>query len=133
MGKVIGVIGSRKRKSEFDYKAVYQEIMKHYKPGDWVCTGDCKTGGDAFAIKIARREGIPFLVFPPGDKASSRQEYVGRLFARNDKIAEHSDILIAIACMPFDINAKGGTNYTCRKFCEKFDDKDEAKRRLFIL
>lgn len=129
MSKIIGVIGSRQRNSDLDYKKTYQEIMKRYKPGDWLCSGACPRGGDAFAEKVARREGIPILIFPPGTKKSGNAKF----FERNDLIAEHSDILIAVAYLPFKLDQRGGTNYTCRKFLEKFDDQFKARRRLFIV
>jgi hypothetical protein len=85
-----------------------------YESGDWLCSGDCEEGGDRFALKIARLEGLPILSFPPGKKVKGVQKF----FARNDEIAKYSDVLIACVFVPFDEKQKGGTNYTIRKFKE---------------
>lgn len=127
--KVIGVIGSRQRNSESDYKRTYQEVMKLYNPGDWLCSGACPRGGDEFAERIAKREGIPILLFPPGTKKSGNAKF----FERNKLIAQHSDILIAVVYIPFDINERGGTNFTCREFLAKFDNEEDGWKRLIIL
>jgi hypothetical protein len=129
MGKIIGVIGSRARNGTEDYYAVYREVMRHYEPGDWLCSGACPKGGDAFAERVARREGIPILLFPPGTKHKG----ISKFFERNDLIAEHADILIVSPTLPFKIRQRGGSNYTCRKFLEKFTSKAEGNKHLFIV
>jgi hypothetical protein len=114
--KIIGIIGTRARNTRADEMLVEEKFFELYQEGDWICSGDCKEGGDAFALKIARRHGIPILSFPPGSKSCSRQEYIKRIFARNDMIAATSDVLVACAYQPFDESQKGGTNYTVRAF-----------------
>jgi hypothetical protein len=126
-GKVIGVIGTRSRDGSADFQRVREEFFFVYEPGDWLCSGDCQEGGDRFALKIARREGIPILSFPPGTKDSG----VGKFFARNDLIAFHSTILIACVFLPFNVSEKGGTNYTIRKFKELHPESWE--RNLIIV
>ena len=109
--KVIGIVGSRTRNSPRDKMLVEEQFDTIYEDGDWLCSGDCRQGADAFALQIARKRGIPILSFPPGVKGGNE-----RFFIRNDLIAYHSDVLIACVVQPFDIEARGGTNFTCRAF-----------------
>lgn len=87
--KKIGIIGTRKRNIITDYHIVKDAFFEIYEEGDWICSGGCPKGGDAFAEKIAYDYGIPILLFPP--KKKTREFY----FARNVLIAKHSDIIIA--------------------------------------
>ena len=47
--KVIGIIGTRRRDTDEDYEIVKEAFLKIYKPGDIICSGLCKRGGDRFA------------------------------------------------------------------------------------
>jgi len=111
-GKVIGIIGTHSRNGSDDFNLVREEFFCIYESGDWLCSGDCQKGGDTFALKISRKEGIPILMFPPGEREFGYKKF----FRRNDLIAQASDVLIACVIKPFDINQRGGTSYTCRKF-----------------
>lgn len=116
MKKIIGIIGTRTRNTRVDEMLVEEKFFELYQEGDWICSGDCKEGGDRFALSIARQYGIPILSFPPGSRQCSRQDYIKRLFARNDAVAATSDVLIACVFQPFDETKKGGTSYTIRAF-----------------
>ena len=58
MSKTIGIIGSRRRNTDQDYSAVYNEFKKWYDEGDRICSGGCEKGGDRFAEIIARKLGL---------------------------------------------------------------------------
>jgi hypothetical protein len=117
--KRIGIIGTRKRNIRTDYQLVCATFFEVYQEGDWIVSGHCPKGGDAFAEKIAFDYGIPIILFPP--KKHTRQEY----FARNTLIAEHSDILIACLVNPSEplegilSRSSGGSEDTIRKFIKK--------------
>jgi hypothetical protein len=64
-GKYIGIIGTRRRNSFNDYKAVEEAFFEVYEEGDWIVSGGCPQGGDKFAEKIAKKYGIPILIFYP--------------------------------------------------------------------
>lgn len=125
--KKIGVIGTRKRNIRTDYQLVHDAFFEVYEEGDWIVSGGCPKGGDAFAEKIAFGYGIPILLFPP--KKKTRFEF----FARNTSVAEHSDIIIACLVNPSEplemiLKRKyGGTEDTIKKFCTmNFDFKKKV-------
>jgi hypothetical protein len=117
--KKIGIIGTRKRNIITDYHCVKDAFFKIYKEGDWIVSGHCPKGGDAFAERIAYDHGIPILIFPP---EKLRREY---FFARNTLIAVHSDILLACLINPHESleeiykRKSGGSEDTIRKFLKK--------------
>jgi hypothetical protein len=106
--KKIGIIGSRRRNSGIDQKAVREKFFEIYEDGDQIVSGGCPKGGDRFAEKIAKDNGIPILIFYPNWKKFGK----GAGFMRNTSIAEESDIIIA--CVAED--RKGGTEDTLKKF-----------------
>jgi len=106
--KRIGVVGTRERNERRDYKEVRDEFFILYKEGDWIVSGGCFKGGDHFAEEIAKKNGIPILIFYPNwDKYGKAAGFV-----RNSFIAEYSDVLIA--CVSCD--RTGGTEDTIKKF-----------------
>ncbi len=110
-GKVIGVVGTRRRDTLKDFKKVEKSFFEIYKEGDFICSGGCPQGGDRFAEKIAKKNGIPIITFYPNwDKY-----HKGAGFVRNTPIAECSDFLIA--CVAED--RTGGTEDTIQKFIKK--------------
>jgi hypothetical protein len=117
--KKIGIIGSRRRNTEEDYKVIYNEFKKWYENGDIIVSGGCKKGGDKFAEIIARKmnltekNGKLIIHRPkPVPRNSPKYEYAKANYKRNTLIANDSDILIA--CVAPD--RKGGTEDTIRKW-----------------
>lgn len=106
--KKIGIIGSRRRNTRTDYQSVYDAFWKIYEEGDWIVSGGCPKGGDAFAEKIAKDHGLPILIFYPNWKKYGKQAG----FKRNTSIAKQSDIIIA--CVADD--RTGGTEDTLKKY-----------------
>lgn len=115
------MIGTRRRDSSEALKKVDKKFWEIYKEGDWLCSGGCPKGGDRFAEVIAKREGIPILIFYPNYKKYKR----GALTLRNEPVAEKSDVIIACVMKPEDglqevmSRTKGGTEDTLRKFYMK--------------
>jgi len=114
--KRIGVIGTRRRDTFLDYKAVQEAFYEIYHDGDWLVSGGCPKGGDSFAAKMALKYGMPILTFYPDWRKYSKSAG----FIRNTFIAEHSDILIA--CVSED--RTGGTEDTIKKFLKDHDEKE---------
>lgn len=114
--KRIGIIGTRKRNIRTDYQLVHDAFFESYEDGDWIVSGHCPVGGDAFAEKIAYDYGIPILLFPPKKKIA--KEY----FARNTLVAKNSDMIIACLVRPNESledilkRERGGTEDTIKKF-----------------
>ena len=118
-GKKIAIIGSRRRDTEEDYNAVYNEFKRWYDDGDIIVSGGCKKGGDRFAEIIASKLQMtekngkliihrPKLIL----ENSPYYMYVKANYERNTLIARDADILIA--CVSPD--RKGGTEDTIKKF-----------------
>lgn len=107
-GKIIGIIGTRRRNSDEDLEKVIKEFLKIYKPGDIICSGGCDEGGDKFANIIAKQWGLSILTHYPDWLIHHK----GAGFIRNTKIAKDSTIIIA--CVAPD--RKGGTEDTIEKF-----------------
>lgn len=114
--KKIGIIGTRKRNIITDFKMVEEAFFSIYEEGDWIVSGHCEKGGDAFAEKISFSYGIPILLFPP--KKLRREEF----FARNTLIAMESDIIIACLVNSYESieeilkRKSGGSEDTLKKF-----------------
>ncbi len=114
--KTIGIIGTRRRDTNAAYQVVEEKFFEIYKAGDRICSGGCPNGGDRFAEKIAKKHGVPILIFYPNWDRYNR----GAGFVRNTDIAKHSDILIA--CVAHD--RKGGTEDTIKKFIKDKQNED---------
>lgn len=113
--KKIGIVGSRRRDNPEAYNKVEELFLDIYEDGDWIISGGCAKGGDRFAQVIAKKFGVPILIFYP-----KWEKYkAGAGFVRNRAIADHSDILIA--CVAKD--RKGGTENTISNF-HKFNKTD---------
>ena len=106
--RTIGIVGTRRRDTNEDLRAVEEELLKVYQPGDRICSGLCPKGADRFAVILAMKLNTPTLWFP----AEWRKYGRGAGFIRNTDIARESDILIA--CVASD--RTGGTEDTIRKF-----------------
>jgi len=108
MAKVIGIIGTRSRDGEKDFKKVESAFLKVYERGDSICSGLCPKGADRFAVVLAEKHKVKSIWH------SAKWGVHGRAagFVRNDLIARDSDVLIACVAT----NRKGGTEDTIKKF-----------------
>ena len=106
--KTIGIIGTRRRNSYKDFQLTEQQFLKIYNPNDIICSGLCPKGGDHFAVMLSKQYKIQSLWFP------ANWEKYGHSagFIRNDDIAKHSDILIAVVSN----DRTGGTEDTIKKY-----------------
>ena len=129
----IGIIGTRKRNIITDFFMVKDAFFEIYEEGDWIVSGHCPKGGDAFAEKIAFQYGIPILLCPP--KKPIRKEF----FARNTLIAEFSDVLIACLINPQDTiesilkRQSGGSEDTIKKFVKKYSGMETLQKERVIV
>ena len=118
LGKVIGIIGTRRRDTPSVRRLIEDQLWKVYEKGDIICSGGCPQGGDKFAESIAKSEGIPILIYYPNYKKFKQSAPM----IRNTDIAENSDIIIACVMHPEDgvvkvlLRKEGGTEDTLRKF-----------------
>jgi len=108
MGKMIGIVGSRRRNSDADYNAAIAAFEAEYEPGDRLVSGGCPRGGDAFAERIARNCGLTITIHHANWNGAA-----GRAagFVRNSYIAADADVLIALVAP----DRTGGTEDTIRK------------------
>lgn len=107
----IGIVGTRRRDNAQAYMQVEKAFFNIYKEGDWIISGGCQIGADRFAEVIAKKFGIPILIFYPNwDKYKK-----GAGFVRNLDIAKMSDRLIA--CVATD--RTGGTEDTIKKYMQQ--------------
>jgi hypothetical protein len=106
--KVIGIVGSRRRRSTKDYLAVLDAFCSVYDQGDEIVSGGCLTGADHFAEQIARTMEVPIKIYHAPWKKRGRTAGLWR----NTFIALDSRILIA--CVAPD--RTGGTEDTIHKF-----------------
>ena len=120
--KTIGIIGSRSRDSQVDFKLCEEIFLSIYKPGDEIVSGGCPKGGDAMAEVLAKKHQIPIKIYYAQWNKLGR----GAGYARNADIARNSDILIAIVAE----DRKGGTEDTIEKFLKRADVESE---NLFIV
>ena len=106
--KIIGIIGTRRRDTEADYKKTLNAFLRIYKPGDHIVSGGCPEGGDRFAELIALRHQVPIMIhYAAWNRIGKSAGY-----ERNTDIANDADILIA--CVSHD--RTGGTEDTIKKF-----------------
>jgi hypothetical protein len=117
--KVIGIVGSRRRDSEADYKAVTKAFSKVYQEGDTIVSGGCPKGGDRFAEVLAERLNVPIKIY----RADWVRYRRSAGFQRNTDIAQDADVLIA--CVAPD--RKGGTEDTVKKY------RKLRKQRLILV
>ena len=106
--QTIGIVGSRRRNADVDYRNLVEAFDKVYRPGDCIVSGGCPKGGDAFAEAIARSRGLTITIHYP-DWNGPAGKAAG--FVRNTKIAEDADVLLALVAE----DRTGGTEDTIRK------------------
>lgn len=123
---VLGIIGSRKRKSLKDFQRVNKLFLKFLKqyPEMIVCSGLCVPGADHSAYMLANKYNANMLWFPA--KWNKYNKSAG--FIRNTFIAECSDTLIALP--KFD--HYGGANDTIKKFIKLKGRKNLILVREYI-
>jgi len=119
--KKIGIIGTRRRNTPEAYNRIEKAFLRHFEEGDWIISGGCAKGGDRFAEVIAKKFGVPILIFYPDWNKYKK----GAGLVRNLNIAKNSDVLIA--CVSRD--RTGGTEDTIKKFQAllKMDSLDIVK------
>ena len=105
--KKIGIVGSRRRDDEEDFKQCEKVFLLNYEEGDELISGGCPKGGDRFCEIIARKYGIPIKIYHANWKKFGKRAG----FIRNTNIAEDSDIIIAVVAS----DRTGGTEDTLRK------------------
>lgn len=115
----IGIIGTRGRDSVEDLRAVYDALAMlltqysdklHTDPlyPFEIVSGGCPEGGDRFAEILAKKYQVPIKVY----HAPWRKLKKGAGYARNKRIAQDADVLIA--CV--GSNREGGTEDTIKEF-----------------
>lgn len=120
MKKII-IIGSRRRDTEDDYKAVYNVFRKVYNDGDILVSGGCPKGGDRFCEVIAKRMGCTeengkLIIHRPNKppKGSPRYKWAEEYYKRNTLVAQETEEnSVVIACVAPD--RTGGTEDTLKK------------------
>jgi len=116
--KTIGIIGSRRRASQNDFKECEKTFLSVYESGDEIVSGGCPAGGDRFAEIIAKSHQIAIKIYYAQWKKLGR----GAGFARNTDIAKNSNIIIAVVAG----DRTGGTEDTIRKFCKLQGKSEQA-------
>lgn len=117
--KHIGIVGSRRRNSYNDYLQLKNKLEEIYEIGDIIVSGGCSIGADSYAELLAKNIGATIIIYHADWNKHGKQAG----FIRNTKIAEDSDILIAL---PAD-DRTGGTEDTIRKY------KKTGKNKLILL
>jgi cell division ATPase FtsA len=87
----VGVVGSRRRTDREAVEAYIAELA----PGTVVITGGAK-GPDQWAEQAARTWGLEVVVHTPNlDGVRAQWQAAERFYARNQRIVEDSDVVIA--------------------------------------
>lgn len=87
LGRRVAVVGSR----EFsDYNLLDRELQLNLQEGDYIISGGAR-GADSMAQRWAKENGFPIIIYYPDYNRFGR----GAAFARNKRIVEESDIVIA--------------------------------------
>ena len=126
--KKIAVVGTRRRDTPSAYKLVEEKFFEIYVEGDWIVSGGCKKGGDRFAEVIAKKHGIPILLFYPNYPRYKQ----GATIVRNGPVAETCDVVIACVMHPEDgiikvlQRTKGGTEDMLKKHAKFKRNKYEV-------
>jgi hypothetical protein len=101
------VVGSRRRTDRESVEAYIAELV----PGTIVITGGAK-GPDHWAEEAARARGLAVEVHEPDlDGAHTRWQAAERFYARNQRIVDEADMVIAFVAP----DRTGGTEDTIRR------------------
>lgn len=111
--KVVGIVGSRRRNSREDKEKLVAALdncikdLKDVGVSYKIVSGGCPVGADRFAEEIAKARGLTITIHYPDWNG------LGKVagFARNIKIAEDCDVLIAVVAP----DRTGGTEDTVKK------------------
>ena len=92
MSKCIGIVGSRRRDGDDDYKKCEWAFLEIYEKGDSIVSGGCPKGSDRFAEVIAKKYNVPIKIhYAEWDKYGKSAG-----FKRNTYIAQDANVLIAL-------------------------------------
>ena len=123
---IIAVTGSRQRAGEKNYvlfcNALRELIEKETELLDYIVTGGCKEGADNFALRAAKRYGIPIKIYYPllPPSGSPKHLFTQAYYQRNEQIAREGTHMIA---MPQDKqNWFGGTGHTMNCFVKLYGE-----------
>lgn len=121
----VGVVGSRKRISVDDVDILFDavdnviETAKKRNVRVRFVSGGCKTGADAMIKSFAEDLGWDFYEHLPDESQlpenPSKNDWTEIFYARNIKIVNDSDFLIAMASK----DRKGGTEHTIKQAKKK--------------
>ncbi|TJW49205.1 MAG: hypothetical protein E5X65_35105 [Mesorhizobium sp.] len=109
--KRYGFVGSRSRQ---DQNSVFAKVAE-LPPGSAVVSGGAK-GPDKWAEEAARHRGLQTIIhLPEAGHSTTRWAATEKFYARNQKIVDDSDVLIAFVSP----DRKGGTEDTIRRARKK--------------
>jgi hypothetical protein len=101
------IVGSRRRT---DRQSVIDRVMA--LPGDSVVVSGGAKGPDKWAEQAAMERGLHLVVhLPERGPAKSRWEATERFYARNQRLVDDADVVIAFV----SADRKGGTEDTIRR------------------
>lgn len=111
---ILGIVGSRRRKTLMDFYIILVNILK-FRP-DLVVSGGCREGADWFSKIICWILGIPYKEYLPDlpPKGSPYHQFVKAYYQRNELIAIEVDKLVA----QVSHDRSGGTENTIKYFLE---------------
>ena len=115
--KKIGIVGSRSRDSEKDFKICEVKFREIYEEGDEIVSGGCPRGGDRFAERLAKKRGIPIKIYFPDWSLGKNAGFI-----RNTFIAQDADELISVVAE----DRTGGTEDTISKFLSRVNDESKS-------
>ena len=105
----IAIVGSRKRNTPWDNKAV-NDLVDSFDSGTLVVSGGCR-GVDTWAVNRALDRGLHTRVFYPNIRKDMQYHHmVEEYYRRNREIVDNSDMVYAFIA-PDGID-RGGTWYT---------------------
>lgn len=102
----IGIVGSRRRKDKESITAYVDSL----ESDDIVVSGGCR-GVDTWAVERAKERGLRTIAYKPDlTDIKDRGDCVNRYYARNKRIAENSEMIVAFVSP----DRTGGTENTIK-------------------